>query len=82
MGSANQVPYGLAGYDARDIRRGVLVLAADFCTIISQVLLTRGSFSSDQMWVVGCVAGEHGPDNPSRFIGHRDCSQASRFTFE
>lgn len=44
MGSANQVPYSNAGYDARDIRRGVLVLAADLCTIISRVLLTRGSF--------------------------------------
>src|SRR6056297_1135952 len=44
MGSANQVPYSLAGYDARDIRRSVLVLAADLCTIISQVLLTRCSF--------------------------------------
>ena len=44
MGSANQVPYSLAGYVARDIRRGVLVLAADFCTIISRVLLTRFSY--------------------------------------
>ncbi len=43
MGSANQVPYSLAGCDARDIRRGVLVLAADLCTIISRVLLIRQS---------------------------------------
>jgi len=65
MGSADQVPYGLAGCDARNIRRGVLVLAADLRTITSQVLLTRGSFSSDHMWVVGGVAGEHCPDDPS-----------------
>lgn len=82
MGSADQVPYGLAGYDARDIRRGVLVLAADLCTIISQVLLARGSFSSDHMWVVGNIAGKHGPDDPSRLVRHRDCSQAGRLAFE
>jgi hypothetical protein len=45
MGSANQVPISLAGYNARAIRRSVLVLAADLCTIISRVLLTRCSFS-------------------------------------
>ena len=35
MGSANQVPYSFAGYDAQAIRLGVLVLAADLSTIIS-----------------------------------------------
>jgi hypothetical protein len=45
MGSANQVSISLAGYNARAIRRSVLVLAADLCTIISRVLLTRYSFS-------------------------------------
>jgi hypothetical protein len=52
MGSANQVPISLAGYNARAIRRGVLVLAADLCTIISQVLLTLYSFSSQAVWGV------------------------------
>ena len=52
MGSANQVPYSLAGYVARDLRRGVLVLAADLCTIISRVLLTRCSLSSQTVWGV------------------------------
>lgn len=46
MGSANQVPISNAGYDARAIRRSVLVVAADLCTIISRVLLTLYSFSS------------------------------------
>jgi hypothetical protein len=52
MGSANQVPYSLAGNCARDFRRGVLVLAADLCTIISQVLLTHCFFSSQTEWGV------------------------------
>ena len=45
MGFADQVLYSLTGYIARDFRRGVLVLAADLCIIISRVLLTLGSFS-------------------------------------
>ena len=43
MVSTNQVPISFAGYNARAIRRGVLVLAADLCTIISRVLLTHCS---------------------------------------
>lgn len=46
IGSADQVSYSLAGFDARDIRRGVLVLSANLCTIISRVLLTRCFCSS------------------------------------
>jgi hypothetical protein len=45
MGFADQVPYSLAGCISRDLRLGVLVLAADLCTIVSRVLLTLGSFS-------------------------------------
>ena len=45
MAYENQVPYNFAGNVARDIRRVVLVLAADLCTITSQVLLTRCSLS-------------------------------------
>ena len=45
MGSANQIPISLAGYYAPAVRRSVLVLAADLCTIISRVLLTLYGFS-------------------------------------
>ncbi len=31
MGSANQVPFCIAGFEARDFRRGVLVVTADCC---------------------------------------------------
>jgi len=64
MGSANQVPYSLAGYEARAIRRGVLVLAADLCTIISQVLLTRCSFRL-RLWNGGCRV-HRGSGQPKR----------------
>ena len=68
MGSANQVPYSLAGYVARDLRRGVLVLAADLCTIISRVLLTHCSFPLRQCAAckVGC-----GSERPRR--SERSC---------
>jgi len=52
MDSANQVPISFAGFNARAIRRGVLILAADLCIIISQVLLTRCSFVSQTVWGV------------------------------
>ncbi len=83
MGSANQVPYGLAGYDARDIRRGVLVLAADLCTIISQVLAQlMVLFSSGHMSVIRCVACENGPDDPGRLVRHSNSGDARGFAFE
>ena len=44
MGSADQVPICFAGYGARDIRRSVLIVAAEGYTITSLVLLARGSF--------------------------------------
>lgn len=83
MGSANQVPISFAGYNARAIRRSVLVLAADLCTIISQVLLTRSVLSFlGCMWGIGFVAGENGPDDPCRFIGHSDSCDARWFAFQ
>ena len=66
MGSANQVPYSLAGNCARDIRRGVLVLAADLCTIISQVLLTRCSVSFRQCAVCRVRCGLRLPRRSER----------------
>lgn len=82
MGSANQVPNSFAGYDARAIRRGVLVLAAELCTIISLVLLTRCSFSSGHMWVVGRVAGENRPNDPRCFVRHGDRGNTGRFALQ
>ena len=73
MGSANQVPISFAGYNARAIRRGVLVLAADFCTIISQVLLSRVlpilSGCSRHVRLVLC---QNGPDDPFCLVRHGD----------
>ncbi len=71
MGSANQVPFGLAGKDARDIRRGVLIVAADRCTIISQVLLTRVSqLGSDSPWRIRLFPCQNSPDvNRPGFAG-------------
>ena len=40
MGSADQVPICFAGNCARDIRRSVLIVAAEVYTIISSVLLS------------------------------------------
>jgi hypothetical protein len=40
MGSADQVPCCLAGNEARDIRRSVLIVVAEGCTITSSVLLS------------------------------------------
>ena len=42
MGSADQVPICFAGNGARDIRRSVLIVAAEWHTITSLVLLSRG----------------------------------------
>ena len=74
MGSANQVPYSNAGYDARDIRRSVLALAADLCTIISRVLaqLVVPFVLDHSAWAVRFVAGEHRPNYPGRLVGHGD----------
>jgi len=55
MGSASKVPESFSGCDARDIRRAVLVLVADLCTIISQVLLSLG-FSPFRRPRAGCMA--------------------------
>ena len=66
MGSANQVPISLAGYNARAIRRSVLVLAADLCTIISQVLLTRCSVSFRQCAVCRVRCGLRLPRRSER----------------
>ena len=44
MGSADQVLYCFAGNDARDIRRSVLIVAAEGYTTTSSVLLSRCFF--------------------------------------
>ena len=41
MGSADQVPIWIAGNCALDIRRSVLIVAAEGYTITSSVLLSR-----------------------------------------
>lgn len=73
MGSANQAPFCFAGKTARDIRRGVLVVAADFCTITSQVLLSRiPQILSGCPWFIGFVLCQNRPDDTRRFVCHRD----------
>ena len=73
MGSANQAPFCFAGKTARDIRRGVLVGAADFCTITSQVLLSRiPQILSGCPWLIGFVLCQNRPDDTRRFVCHRD----------
>jgi hypothetical protein len=82
MGCANQVPYSLAGYVARDFRRAVLVLAADLCTIISRVLLTRCSFSFRQCAVCKVRCGPRLPNDPSGLVCHDDSRDACWFAFQ
>ena len=82
MGSANQVPYSLAGNYARDRRRGVLVLAANLCTTILRALLTRALPPLGRVRSIWFVAGQNGLDDPSGLFSHSDSRHAHGFSLQ
>ena len=81
-GSADQVPDCSAGNDARDIRRIVLIVAAEVYTITSLVLLSHCPYASGGVRPVGLILRQHGPHDSGCFVCHGNSGKASRLSLQ
>lgn len=90
MGSANEVPFCFAGYDALDIRWGVLIPGLTGLAITSHrprnfgCARSTGADLGSQRWqvlaIVGSSSGHDRPDDACGFVRKRDCGDTRRLS--